>query len=544
MPHRRAQAATGSLPAQGDAPPLASASLRVVDHSGRRRQGSAIVLPRRSPGPIHARLGEGEDFRIIVLAEPPDGPISPAEGVAVVAPARPLSFTSRLREAAAPYRAAGQAALSFPPEDIQPLREGMFYSRSPLRVSPEDVFCGDRPRLTLLARDLLLSAAAGEYWQATGIALGAPGPPKAATLDRLGDLQKLVEEARRRSGGDAPPELDSAAARLAELASSADEESLILCAERLYPARQALSQDIYVLRAFARSPKQAWELLSIRRFLTRAAVPAEEADLALDRSLLLEQLTFAALATEPNRMAPATAALARFRQRYVSLYRQHHTAYWAEMARLHAHLLMEQSHADSLRRINTLAELGPPAGVGALAAFDALLVETTGCPLIAGVEDVAAAEGACPECGLMLDQSPPAQRIEQVLERINRACQKQMARLSSSAIQHVLRRSNDPRIDPLLKMVQLSQISSFSAILDGDLVGYLRRFLVESRIEDALEPLLNRVQAGASPNVDEARTAMHEVSLVLQRAFQSAQRALPPGETATKGGPPRRKRKE
>jgi hypothetical protein len=542
MPQRQTRSAAQTQPAQGDSPPLASTSLSVVDHSGHRRRGSVIVLPRRSPAPINARLKDGEDFRIIMLAEPPDGPVSPAECVVVIAPARPLPSTSGLREAAAPYGAARQVAISVSPEDLEPLREGKLYSRTPLRVGPADIFAGDRPQLALLARDLLLSAAVAEYLQSVAIALSAPAAAKAATLDRLGELQKLVEAVRSAGGSEALPELDAAASRIAELAASGDAESLILCAERLYPAKQALSEDICILRAFTRSPKQAGEIAAVRRFLTRAAVPAEEADLALDRSLLLEQLTFAALAIEPNRLAPATAALARFRQRYVSLYQQHHTAYWAEMARLHASLLVDQSHGDSLRRINTLAELGPPAGVGALAAFDSLLEETSACPLIAGIEEVAAAEGSCPECGLLLDQSPPARRVAEILDRIERACDRQMAQLSSSAIQQVLRRSNDSRVDQFLRMIQASQMSRLRDIMDDDLVGYLRRFLVESRIEDALEPLLNRVQAGVPPNVDEAQTAMREVSHVLQRAFQSAQRALPPGDTAPKAGPPRRKR--
>ena len=81
------------------------------------------------------------------------------------------------------------------------------------------------------------------------------------------------------------------------------------------------------------------------------------------------------------------------------------------------------------------------------------------------------------------------------------------------------------------------------AVLDDDLVGYLRRFLVESRIHDALEPILSRVQDGVPPNVDEAQSAMRDVTRVLQRAFQSAQRALPPGETEPMGGPSRRRRK-
>src|SRR3990170_4951938 len=544
MPQRQTQPAAQTQREEEEAAPLASASLRVVDYCGRRRQGSAIVLPRRSPGLISAKLEEGEDFRIIMLAEPPDGPVSPADGVVVVAPAHPLSSAARPGEAAAPYRAARQPAVALPAEDIELLRRGRLYSRAPLQARPEDVFTGDKPRLALLARDLLLSAAAADYLCAIAVAMSAPGAAKAATLERLGELQGLIETVSGAAKGEPPPELGAAASRLSQLASAGDAETLLLCAERLYPARQALTEDIYILRAFDRSPERAGEFLAVRRFLARAAVPPEDADLALDRSLLLEQLTFAALATEPNRLAPATAALARFRQRYVSLYRERHTSYWAEMARLHARLVVEQPQADGLRRINTLAELGPPAGAGALAAFDALLGETSPCPLIMGIEDVVAAEGICPECSLPLDQSPPARRVDEILNRIGRGCDKQMTRLSSSAIQHVLRNSSDPRVDQFLKMVQASQLSSLRAVLDDDLVGYLRRFLVESRIQDALEPILSRIQDGVPPNVDEAQSAMRDVTRVLQRAFQSAQRALPPGETAPKEGPSRHGRKQ
>ena len=540
MSQRRSQPATETQQSEEEVAPLASASLRVVDHSGRRRQGSAVILPRRSLDLISARLEEGEDFRIIMLAEPPDGPVSPAEGVVVAAPAGTLSSTARLREAAAPYRPAAQPVVSFPAEDLELLRKGRLYSRAPLQAGPENVFAGDKPRLALLARDLLLSAAAADYLSAVAVAMSAPGAANPATLERLQDLQDLIDAVSGPNEGMAPPELDAAASRLSQLSAAGDAETFLLCAERLYPARQALSEDIYMVRALNRSPEQARELLEVRRFLTRAAVPAEEADLALDRPLLLEQLTFAALATEPHRLAPATAAIARFRRRYASLYRERHTSYWAEMARLHARLLVEQPHADALRRINTLAELGPPAGVGALAAFDALLEETSGCPLIAGIEEVAAAEGVCPECGLLLDQSPPSQRVAEIVDRIERGCDRQMARLSSSAIQHVLRRSGDPRVDQFLRVVQASQLSSLRAVLDDDLIGYLRRFLVEARIQDALEPILSRVQDGVPPKVDVAQSAMRDVSRVLQRAFQAAQRALPPGETAPKEGSPRR----
>src|SRR3972149_11062833 len=114
MPQRQTQPAAQTQREEEEEAPLASTSLRVVDYCGRRRRGSAVILPRRSLGLISAKLEEGEDFRIIMLAEPPDGPVSPADGVVLAAPARLPPATARLREAAAPYRTARQAAISLP----------------------------------------------------------------------------------------------------------------------------------------------------------------------------------------------------------------------------------------------------------------------------------------------------------------------------------------------------------------------------------------------------------------------------------------------
>src|SRR3990170_8670891 len=270
MPQRRAQPATWTQPAQEEAPPLVSTPLRIVDHSGRRRRGSAVILPRRSLGLISAKLEEGEDFRIVMLAEPPDGPISPAEGVAVAVPAHLLPSTALLREAAAPYRPARQPDISFPAEDLELLRKGSLYSRASLRVTPEDIFAGDKPLLTLLARDLMLSAGAADYLNAVAVALSAPRAANPATLERLGQLRRLMETVSG-SAQAGQPELDAAASRLSQLCSGGDAETMLLCAERLYPNRQTLSEEIYILRAFDRSPERAGELQAVRRFLARGA---------------------------------------------------------------------------------------------------------------------------------------------------------------------------------------------------------------------------------------------------------------------------------
>ncbi len=517
--------------------------LNLTDHAGRKRQGRAVLLPRWLEGRDGERAAEGEDFRIVLLSEPPEGLVSPAQGMVVSAPAHRLaSGANAVREVATTYRSGVRSGLPLSPQDVELLCQGRLFAAAPLQVTPEEVFAEGKAHLDLLARDLLLSIAVAEYLSPVAIALYAPGAAKPADMERLHDLSDLIRATCAESA-DQAPEAKEALTRLSQLASCTDRDHFITCAEQVYPDKRALMEDIYMLRAFAQSPQEANELLSMQRFLQQAVVPTEEADLALDRSLALEQLTFVALAAEPQRFPPARAMLNTFRRKYVSEYRERHTRHWAQMARLHAQLREEQTLVEALHRLNTLAELGPPAGIGALAAYEQLVAETAGCPLVSGVEEMPETEAVCPACGLSMDETAPVQHVEEIMQRIRRACEHQRARLSSSAVQQVLRRSNDARVDQFLRIIQASQLSSLPDILDDELTGYLRRFLVESRIQDALEPILDQLQEGVLPKVSDAQAAMREASQVLQRAFLAARKSLPPGELAVDKSPRRRKRK-
>jgi hypothetical protein len=216
-------------------------------------------------------------------------------------------------------------------------------------------------------------------------------------------------------------------------------------------------------------------------------VPAAWEELAANRSLLAEELTFVALATEPQRFPLARAALERFRRRYICAYGEHHTGHWAEMARLHAALLEEHAHAEALRSLNTLAELGPPMGAGAIAALDELLAETPGCPLGAGVGDVTAAEGRCPACHLALGQTPPTQHVREVIALIERACDKQVARLTSQAAHLIIRGRGDSRLQQLLSLLQ-GKGAGLCDVMDGEVLGYLRSVLSTQESAPAPSP--------------------------------------------------------
>jgi len=446
--------------------------LKFADHSGRTRRGRVILLPKVGDAADNLHPADGEEFRILILAEPPEGPLVLPEGVVVCAPAR-LPPGAPGQRAPNPSR---HAALSLTLADLEALRQGRLHAPAPLQVTAGDVFAGGRARLALLARDLLVSQALADYLNAIAIALCAPGPAKPATSERLEELRLLLEASGNTHFGRDGAEAEAAITNVRELTSAATPQELLACAERLYPNKQALMGEIYLLRCFQQSPDEATELLAMRRFLSQALVPPEWEELAADRSLLAEELTFVALATEPQRFPLARAALEHFRRRYTCAYGEQHTRHWTEMARLHAALLDEHTHADALRGLNTLAELGPPMGVGAIAAFEELLAKSSGCPLGAGVEDAAAAEGGCPACHLTLDQVPPTVSAQEVIARIERACDKQVARLTSHAVHLIIRGRGDTRLQQLLPVLQ-GRGAALCDIMDDEVLGFLRSVL-------------------------------------------------------------------
>ncbi|MEX0800747.1 MAG: hypothetical protein WD379_05985 [Dehalococcoidia bacterium] len=504
-----------------------SLPLNLPDRLGRQRRGRAVILTRLTAG--CDLPAEDEDFRIVILSEPPDGPVTPGAGVVVSAPAARLTCAGgRLRETAPAYSASRQSTLPLSARDMELLRSGRLFASAPLQHTAAEIFGQSKADLNLLARDLIAAEEMKERLGLIAVALAAPEPARPAGPERLEELRDLIQAMSGSDLQDTASEAQEALDRLSDLAFADGPEQLLTCLTRTYTDDRSLMEDIYLLRALRQSPDEAKRLLAGRRFLLRAALPDEEPDLAMDRSLVMEQLTPAALVTEPDRLAPVQAALERFRRRYAARYTHYHTEAWAETAREHARLLEARSRAEALRRINTLSELGPPVGVGALAASDELAAQAAGCPLIAGVEDIVLTDAVCPACGLSLDQPRATHRVDDVLLQVDRSLSKQMGRLSSSAVQQVLRRSNDPQVEHFLRVVQASQISSLCDVIDDELIGYLRRFLVESRIRAALEPVLDQLQNGETPDLEQARDAMREVAQHVQRAFEATQRALPP----------------
>lgn len=287
------------------------------------------------------------------------------------------------------------------------------------------------------------------------------------------------------------------------------------------------AEDVYLARALLEQPSLLFELLSVRRYLEEALIPPDAGDLTLDRSLLLGQISFALLVAEPHRFSGLQSSFTSFRKRYEAAYKRHHDQYWQQALAIHSRLLHASPRVDALRRLNSLTELGPPLGEGAAAIFAQLLEATSGCPLSGRLDEGLGDNPVCPACRLTLEGQPPVEQSDDILDRLDRAIRRQLARLSATAVQQVLQRSGDPRVEQFLKVVQASQISSLADLLDDSLLGFIRRFLVEARIQAIRQPIVSRLETGPSVKEEEVERTMQEVNRVIQRAFRAARRSLP-----------------
>ena len=175
-------------------------------------------------------------------------------------------------------------------------------------------------------------------------------------------------------------------------------------------------------------------------------------------------------------------------------------------------------------------------GAGTISTYRELLDSPATCELIVGVEEQLSNAAVCPACSLHLDEEPPATRTAEVRQRIQRGIERQMSRLSSMAVRQVLEKSGDARVEQFLKVIQAAQLSSLAKVLDKELVGYLRRFLVEARIGSLLSPIMSSLEDGDAPDIEEAQEALRELTRVLDRAFRASARALPAPKPSLKSG--------
>lgn len=474
-------------------------SLAVSDDWGVERRGIIARVDSLGAETRNALAESAPNFVIALLSAPDEDSVS-FPNIVICEPSRPIVGTSMVRETAPAYNAGGSdAPCPLTSDEITLYRRGRVVAPDDLDLQPATVFDNEPVDFRSVARRIVRKRQDAEVVQALALALSAPEPSTAANIGPvLRDLRRLAKRVQ-----DQLDRLDTARSFVAQaldrvktLTSARKPQTLIAAAAGAYVEPAAAVEEVFLLRAVADHTPIVDEVFAMQSFLDSIGDDADRT-LTLEGKLVREQLQFAGLVPEPRLFATAAAAFEHFRRRYRDDYSKHHANFWGEMSSLGYRLRSARGRAPGLHRLNSISELGPPLAMNALTAYAELAERDSACD----TPEPNLGQGAvCPTCHLRLDDSPPYENIEGTLKQIDEAIRQQMVRLASAAVQQTLTRSGDPRIDRFLRVVQAAQISSLVELLDDELTGFLRRFLVEARVGLVLEPLFTSIAVGNTPD--------------------------------------------
>lgn len=318
----------------------------------------------------------------------------------------------------------------------------------------------------------------------------APTGLVAELQNAVDEIARQVAQARELLGLLSPaPEEASAANPAAEMLqrlsgiSGGDFQSVYRAARTTYRDFRSLEADLEALRQLVQLGRHAQALLTARHYLAGAAVPPSMAELSVQRRALQAALSAPSLLWLSRSWSLLEQQVLAFKSQYGTAYQSHHQD---THQALPAYLGERDTVARELRApalLNTLPELGDPAGQGLDQALAQLWV---GPPTCTAQADDLPLETAprCPGCALGLDQRLPVQELSRLGATIASLLGDKNRRLSNLLMEQVLQGRADQRLDDFLKILQASDLSALSNTLSDELVAFLRQVLGQVQAQD------------------------------------------------------------
>lgn len=515
--------------------------LVLIDNSGGRHQGQLVVAHRWRPELLEAEASN--EFSIILAMREIRAqiPASLPPNIALCLPRKLPLGPSAISDSPSLYLSdptaspEWEAPAGLPFLDAQAreaFAQGSIVMAGPSDIASEDIFPPDwrTPRWHLLAQRLLRASMSGPlahiYWQAAAAALAAPDEPTlsepAAILEGLRQAIETAKEALTSFTGPAAEHLGERLSTLHSLVRVKTLNDFLNLAQQYYPLPASLAEEVLMCRALAIEPRATLELSTMRHYLRKAEIPSTHKDLAWQRTLAWEQTSFSVVLMELHRLPAIRADFDRFRHFYHAAYREHHRLYHKKTRALREALESFRAHVEGLQRLNGLQELGPPLGQDALEEYHQLLAATVICNNEARLTEGLAEGPLCPSCSITLVSQPPEDLSRQVLDRVQRALEQQLRRLSGEAVRRILAESKEGGLEKFLQAVVASDTAGLVNVLDDEIANFLRGLLtIRPSMPTAvpLQPVLERLQQ-KFPEVERAdvEAVVQELRWLLQEA--------------------------
>lgn len=491
---------------------------------GWRYPGEVVQAPAWQPG--LGVVSPGSLFRIVLFPSPqalsPEAASDPFVAFTVQPPGRGL------RETPAPYSGASACGLVFTTLPQGGVLPSPTSGTGPTELARHllnwwELAEWDRrlPLLRLLAPGLAPAAAPDEVAAQEKVLLAAVADlqQKVTRLGPLlGEFYAIWDDPMDEAAG-----ILERLASLGRAASSASGGPLGLCLAlaAAYPSPEALEHDLsFPGRASLLEPHLP-AVLSASRYLLAAGL--DEGELALDRVSLMERMAPAALLADPTLWPSLQPMFTWFQGRYRAFYTDYHRSYHREVAQARAELEKALPRLQALERLNTIAELGPPVGVGLGVEYQEALAALLPCSR----EGLSPEAPLCPGCGLRPAARPPAVQVEDLLRRLEGALGQQQARLSSQAVRHILH-SGGSRLEQFLKVLRAGDPSPLVNVLDAEVVAFLRQLLAEGQMVTVKSSALSGLRR-QFPRLEEAKIkeVLAWLEKELRQDFEAARQRHP-----------------
>ncbi|MEE8465908.1 MAG: hypothetical protein V3S68_05470, partial [Dehalococcoidia bacterium] len=301
----------------------------------------------------------------------------------------------------------------------------------------------------------------------------------------IGTASNILEslEARWETGGEAPDasgetgQLKAVLERLGRISGSGYAD-LYHSMRAAYPNLPELRGDLETLQKLVTLKHDAAEIFQSQRYIANAQVPAAGfPSLAVDRETLLTGLSPSRLTRSRSRGWSAVARDAEgFKIRYTQAYREHHQQFHDALPGFQAELLAANKKMAALESLNTINELGPPAGTGLEKNLASLAPGPLPCPFQGSELDLSN-EPFCPECRISLSQTVHSAELARLTPQVDMALAGKTQELSRRLVEKVLSGRTDERWREFLEIVQASELSSLANTLDSDLVSFIKEVL-------------------------------------------------------------------
>ena len=268
--------------------------------------------------------------------------------------------------------------------------------------------------------------------------------------------------------------------------------------------------------------KESTELINVKSYLEGAVLPKKD-KLHGDRFLLQQRLKLSSLLDNPSLIGSIKAQFEIFKATYQNFYQIFHRDYFKEIKELREELGSATVRMEAISCLNKITELHFSEETELVVQFQDLLRNTEPC----SNKDPISVETSplCPECKLELTRELPKEETKDILSKIDKELERRSRRLAQALTKKILEEVKEDRLNKLMKIAGIADLSKFAEILDDELISLVNDILKKANIKTesypVFENLSERYGLIEEEKIEEIVSAFKEG---LEKAFKEAKK--------------------